>query len=806
MPRLSSELRNATRALMRAPVITFSAILCIALGIGATTAIASAIDRALLQPLPFRAPHELVTVYRTTPHFDTGPFSAPNYRDLAEGSDQLEHLAAVTTTTALLSLPEGGAQISANRATGNLFVMLGVQPALGRLFGLADDAPGQPPVVVLGEELWRERFGADSALLGQTISLDGVARTVIGIVPREFRVPHGGQVVRADAWIPMQFSPAELGRRRSNYLMTMGRLAPGATPRSATAELVRIFEGIVEANPELRGEGVRVLPLQSESVRTVRTPLLLLFGAVCIVLLIATTNVASLLLARGVQRQREIAIRAALGGSGWQVVRPILAETVVIVAVGLALGIGLAWIGVRTIGTLAAARIPQLAGLAIDPRVIAFAFVLSIVAGIVCALIPALRSASVDPQESLHDGRGGGMSRGSSRALSALVVAEVALSLMLLLGAGLVLKGFAQLIQRDPGFDPRPILALRATVSAQRYDDGRVVRHFVYPALEEIRAIPGVESAAAISLLPYDNWGWNFNIRYEGQPADDPTQRPLVENRVITPEFFAVTGQRLIAGRLLDHTDDERHGSPAVVVANEALARRDFPGESAVGKRFHIGDTTFATIVGVVSDIRNFGPVEAPRPEIYWAYAQSGNAGASYGMMIRVRGDDPTAVAAAVREAIQRVEREAAVTQMQPITEIIGRSTGRARFYVTLLAVFAAVAMVLAVAGIYGVMSYAVAQRSREIGIRTALGSSAGRIVRLVAAEGTTLIAIGVVIGLAGAVAATRLLQSLLYGVSPLDLSTWLLAMLVLAAAGLLASLLPALRASRIEPIVAMRD
>lgn len=803
MSSILKELRNAARSLLRAPVVAISAVVCIGLGVGATTAITSAIDRALLQPLPFRDPERLVMVYRTTPHFTTGPFSAPNYSDLARLARQLEAMAAIAQGTALLSLPDEAVQITAYRASGNLFRTLGARPLLGRLFLHSDDSDSEVPVVVLSEELWRERFGADSSLIGRTIPLDGRAHAVIGVLPPDFRVPHTSLLLRPSAWVPMRFTPEQLGRRRSNYLRVIGRLADGATLESATAELVRAFDGIVESFPQLQGESVRVVSMRGESVSTVRAPLLMVLGAVGMVLLIAATNVASLLLARGVHRRREVAIRTALGGARWQVMRPAIAESVVLVGSGLLLGLLLALAGVRTIGALAAVRMPHLLGLEIDGRIIAFAALVSIVVGLLCGAIPAWRGSTVDPQDALR-GHGGGTGAQHHRALNGLVVAEVALSLVLLIGAGLVLKGFTQLLRNDPGFDPKPLLTLKATVSPDRYPDNSAVRRFLEPSLAAIRQLPGVEEASAITLLPYENWGWNFNVRYEGQPADDPTQKPLVENRVVTPEFFAVTRQRLSSGRLLAAGDDERPEAPAVVVVNEALVRRDFEGRDPVGQRFHTGDTTFATIVGVVSDIRNFGPVEAPRPEVYRPYRQSPD-GSVFSIVVRVRGDDPMAVLAAVRAAVMGVDRNVAITEARPMAEVIALSVGRPRFFVTLIGVFAGVALVLAVSGIYGVMSYAVAQRTREFGIRSALGSTTTRTLRLVTGRGMRLVAFGTLIGLAGGAAITRVLRGLLYGVSPLDTVTWMLATVALSGVGLLATLLPAYRATRVDPLIAMR-
>jgi predicted permease len=805
-PTTITELLAALRSLRRAPLVSGSAIICIALGIGSTAAISSAISRALLQPLPFREPERLVTVYRTTPHFDTGPFSPANYTDLARETRQLDGLAAITPTTALLQLSDQAAQVSVKRVTGNLFPLLGVRALRGRLLSASDDRPDAPQVVVIGEALWRERFGGDPSLVDKPIRLDGQAYTVVGIAPREMGIPHGAQVIRSQVWVPMRFSPSELSQRRNNYLYALGRLAPGATVQTAHAELVRLFDGVVAANPVLRGEQVRALSLAGEGVRSVRRPLLLLFGAVCMVLLIAATNVASLLLARAVQRRRELAIRSALGGSRQQLMRPVLSESLIMTAIGLLAGLGLAWVGVRTIGSLAATRLPQLLGLTVDYRVIIFAIALAVVVAVVCGGLPAWRSAAVDPQDALRDGRGGGTSRAHHRVLQSLVVAEVALSLMLLLGAGLVLKGFAQLMAKDPGFDPDPILTLQTTISPQRYPDGNTVQRFLEPALDRIRAIPGVDAAASISLIPYDNWGWNFNIRYEGQPGEDPTRLPVTENRVATPEFFQVTKQRLIAGRLLGASDDGRPEAPSVVVVNQALVRRDFPGKDPIGKRFHTSDTTFSTIVGVVSDIRNFGPVDEPHAEVYRPYLQAGQGSSNFAIMVRARRGNPADLTGAIRAAIRSVDQQVAITDVKTMNEVMALSTGRARFYLTLLSMFAAVALVLAMSGIYGVLSYAVAQRTREFGIRSALGSTSRTTLALVTREGLRLIGIGVALGLLGSIAVTRLLSAMLYGVSPLDRVTWAATTLTLATIGLLATLIPAFRATRADPLLAIRS
>jgi predicted permease len=803
---IGTELVAAARSLRRSPLISISAILCIALGIGSTAAISSAISRALLQPLPFKAPERLVTIYRTTPHFNTGPFSPANYLDLARDTKQLEALSVLTPVARLLQLTDDAVQVSAFRVTGNLFSMLGARALKGRLLTAEDDRPDAPTVVVIGEKLWMSRFGGDPTLVGKSIMLDGKSYTVVGIAPAEFGIPHGALVLRADAWEPMAFSPSERAIRTSNFLYALGRLAPGASVQSANTELTRLFDNIIASNPNLRGDQVRALSLVAEGVRTVRKSLLLLFGAVSMVLLIAATNVGSLLLARAVQRRRELAIRSALGGSRQQLMRPVMSESLLMTAIGLALGLALAWAGVRTIGALAAARLPQLVGLSVDYRVIALALVLAVLVAVTCGGIPAWRSAAVDPQDALRDGRGGGLSRAHSGILSALVVAEVALSLVLLVGAGLVLKGFAHLMSKDPGFDPEPILTLQTTISPGRYPDGNTVQRFLEPALEKIRALPGVDAAGSISLIPYDNWGWNFNIRYEGVANDQLTQLPMVENRVISPEFFQVTKQRLLSGRLLGPQDDGGPSSPAVVVVNEALAKRDFAGRDPIGKRFHNSDTAFATIVGVVSDIRNFGPVEEPRPEVYRPERQWESGASGFPIMVRVRRGNPVDLAPAVRAAIRSIDPQAAITEVRSMPQVIAESTGRARFFLELLGAFAAIAMILAVLGLYGVLSYAVAQRTREFGIRSALGSTPADTLGLVTREGLRLIGIGAVLGLAASFAATRLLVSMLYGVSPLDRMTFFATTAVLAIIGVLATLVPAFRATRADPLLAIRS
>lgn len=803
-----TEIRNAGRSLARSPAVASCAILCLSLGIGATSAISSALSRALLQPLPFREPERLVAVHRITPQ--SGPDggwsqSAPNYVDLRDRAGQVQGLAALTWGTAIINLPTEAIQASQLYVTGNFFTTLGMRAQAGRLLVPDDDRDGAPLVAVLQDALWRSRFGADPGVVGRTLQIDGQPTTIVGVTPPDFRVPHGGNVLRADLWMPIRFTPTQLASRRSNFLLTFGRLVPGASVASAQAELRALFANIVDQHPQLRGDNVRVAPLHAESLASVKKPLLLLFGAVCMVLLIAATNVAALLLARGVHRQREMAVRTALGATRWDSVRPVLLESAIISTVSAVLGIAIAAAGVRTIGLLAAARLPQLDGLSIDGRVMLFALAVSIVVAFVCAAAPALRSASVDPQDALRGGRGGGTGREHHRALRTLVVVEISLSLILLVGAGLVLKGFARLMANDPGFDADRVLTLRISTSALRYPNQSAVRGFVEPAVAAIHGVPGVEAAGAISAVPYVTWGNNSNIRYEGVPAEDITSRPVVEQRRVTPGFFDVTRQRLVAGRLLQPSDDDRPEAARVVVVNQALVARDFPGRDPIGQRFHTSDTSYATIVGVVTDIRNGGPISKPLPEMYWTYRQTAPGASTVQLLVRVARGDPAGVTPAVRAAVRAIDPTAAIADVRTMNEVIARSLGRPRFYFSLLGTFAGIAMLLAVAGLYGVLSYAVAQRAREIGIRSALGSTGGALVRLFALDGVKLVASGVAVGVLGGIAVTRLMVFMLYDVSPLDAAAWLAAVAILTLAALVAAIIPARRAARVDPLVAIQ-
>ncbi len=796
--------RIAVRSLLRTPVVTAAAVISLALGIGATTAVFSAVSAALLDGMPFNEPDELVSVFRTTPHFVNGPFAPANFLDLREQNRTLQALGAVSQESSMLKRSEGTTQVSQLAVTGEILPMLGVTPRLGRIITPEDERAEATAVALISSELFQSQFGEDPSIIGSTISLDGEQHTVIGVLPERFRIPHRTRYLVGDVWVPLRFDPERAQVRRSNWLLLLGRMNRGVSVAEVDTDLVTIMDGIAETYPEVRGESVRVGSMWQESSGPIRGPLLLMLGAVALVLLIATANVASLMLARGAQRRHEVALRTALGASRGSIVRTVLVESSVLALVGVALGLAVAWAGVAVIGTLGASLYPQLEGLGLYGRVFGFAIAVTGFVAIVSGIGPGWRISGSDPQEALRSGSArAGLARSHSRLLRGIVIAELATSAVLLIGAGLLIRAFVDLMERDPGFETDSLLTMIVQLSPDRYENLGANHAFLVPGLEAVRNLPGVENAATISLIPYMGWGNNFNTRYEGQEGDD-TQLPLSESRAVTPEIFGTFGVPLLQGRLFDETDTSLEEVPPTVVVNQALVRRDFPDGDPIGKRFHAGDTTFATIVGVVSDVRNFGPIMDPRPEVYWNLLQGETSRTRFPLLIRVSGD-PEAQAHAVEAALRSVDPDVAVTSVQPMTAVIANSVRQQRFFMILLGSFAVVAVILAVTGLYGVISYAVAQRTRELGIRAALGSTRTRTIRFILRDAALLAAAGLVVGAVAGAGVTRLLEGMLYGVHPLSIGVWLTALTFLLLTALTAAAVPAARAAAVDPMEAIR-
>jgi predicted permease len=797
------DLLHAWRTLRRAPLLFAAAVICLALGIAVTTTVFGVADVALLRPVPFADADRLLSVFRTAGALGgDNPHSTPNFLDLAE-DPQMEGMAAFATGSRLVDLGGRTEPAYTVRVTGRFFPLLRANAHLGRLLTPDDDVEGAAPVVVVGYDYWRSQLGGSRGIVGTTLRVDGIAHEVVGVLPPRFRMYNGGTSYAGEIWVPIHFSTADRAARTSNYLRVFGRLAPGASVSTAEQSLVARFARVVETFPELKGYGITVRPLIADAGVQIRTPLLLLIAASAAVLAIAGINVSSLLLARGIRRQNELAVRGAIGATRWEVMRPVLAEGAIIAVVGWMLGVMLAALLTRTVVALGAQRLEQLSDVRLDPRALGVGLLLACVAAAVGSLAPALRASRVQPADALRGGRAAG-TRTQHRTLATLVVIEGMLAVTLLIASGLVFKGFLRLAGNDPGLDPSRLLTLRVRVAPTDYADDRAAITFLTPALEAVERVPGVRAAGAISQMPYMEWGWNAWIRYDGQAELPLAERPLIETRNITPGFFAATGQRLLAGRLPDERESARDGGPPRVVVNASLVQRDFPDRDPIGQRFHLGGQAME-IIGVVSDVRNFGPIAPPRPEAYWTFAQRHPAAVGYIFAVATDRDDPAMVAADVERVLREVNPRVAVSQVRPMRQVIAESIGWPRFMFALFATLASVALLLSVAGFFGILSYAVEQQRREFGLRAALGAPPARLAREVMRRGASMLAVAMALGVGVAWAVTRLMASVIYGVDPLDPLVWGGALAAMAIAGLTAAAAPAWRASRVSPLVAMQ-
>ncbi len=796
------ELAQGWRSLLRAPGLFFACVFCLAIGLGSTAAIFSVADRIMLRPVDFDEPERLVSVFRSLPLSSTLPWSAPNFTDIAP-EPSAEGIAAFGSTSRLVALGDRFEPGFVLRTTGQFFNLLRTRAEHGRLLLPSDDDPTAPAVVVASYEYWRSHLGGSPTVIGTTLRLDGEPHEVVGVLPPNFRITNGGTVYAGELYVPMRFTTSEQNQRTSNWLRVFARLAPGVTPDRLQAALTQRFAPVLEANPDLAGHGIAVTPLIADSGSQVRRPLGFLIVATIAVLAIAVINVSSLLLARGIRRQSELAVRSALGATRWEVMRPVFAEGAVIALLGWIAGLALAAAAVKGIAALGSVRIVQLTYVSVDLRTVLVTLATALVAAIAGTAAPAWRAARALPADALRGGRAAG-SRHQHRTLATLVVIEGALAITLLIAAGLVMKGFVRLTNSDPGFEAKGLLTMRVRVAPNDFPAERAASTFLPQALEAVEAVPGVVAAGAISQLMYAEWGWNMWIRYEGRPEVPPVERPLLETRNVTPGFFAATGQRLIAGRLLDDREMVLGDSIQRVVVNEALVKRDFPNDDPIGKRIYNGNS-WIEIVGVVGDIRNFGPIAEPRPEAYWTFAQRFPAATGYNLVVRTESEDPMQVAANVERALRSVYPGVAISRVQPMTELMSSSVGWPRFVFALFATLASVALILALAGLFGILSYTVEQQQREYALRSALGASPASVRALIFGRAGQIIGVSLAAGLVIAWMVTRGMAAMLYGVQPFDVPVWLIAVLSMLAAGFAAAAGPAIRASRVAPMTAMR-
>jgi putative ABC transport system permease protein len=806
MGALLQDLRYGIRTLAKIPGFTIVAVLTLALGIGANTAIFSVVDAVLLRPLPYPQPDRLFVVYQTLPQDpaqNTG-VSYPNYLDWAQQNDAFESMAAVRGNVLALSGQGEPTNIATGSVTSDYFEVLRVKPLLGRTLQASDDALDANPVVVMSESLWRARFDADPAIVGRTITLDQHPITVAGIVPAYFHpsVPDGA----AQLWVPLRqdgvFSDMR-ARRRGHYLSALGRLKPGVTAAQAQSEMAAMEQRLAQQFPnENKGWGIRIVSLQADMAGNVQTALLVLLGAVGFVFLIACANVASLQLARAASRQKEIAIRVALGAGRRRLLRQFLTESVLLSVIGGALGLVLAYEALRGLIAWLPADLPRISEIYVDARVLAFGLALSVLSGVIFGLAPAWHGTESRLAEALEGARGTGEGRTSRHARNIFVVAETALAIVLLVGAGLLIRSFARLQQVNVGFNPAQLLTARIGLPRAQYAKPEQWNSFYRQTLQRMNGLPGAQEAAVAVPLPLSDSYINLAFAVDGRPPRTKSDAPTADFVAISPNYFHVLQVPLLRGREFSDADSE--SGPKVCVISSSLAQQLFPNQSALGQRIIIGYPTDATreIVGIVGDVKDSDLSARQSAQIYVPFVQNPFWAAD--IAVRAHGN-PSALSSALREQIRGIDSALPVAEVRPMEAVIGSSVAQPRFRTALLSLFGAAALLLAAIGIYGVLAYTVTQQTREIGIRMALGANPGRVLRLVLARGLRLAGAGTVIGVLAALMLTPLLNSLLFGVSATDPLTFAAVAGLLLGVALLACYVPARRAMRVDPMVALR-
>src|SRR5262245_37351498 len=803
MDAFLADVRYGFRLLRKSPGFSAVAVLTLALGIGANTAIFSVIDALLIRPLPYANPDRIVMVWEDVweAGFHRNTPAPGNYNDWLRLNRSFTGIAAARGSTVNVTGDGAPEQIIGRGVTPNFFSVLGVAPVAGRTF-TDDENRASAKVVVISYGLWQRRYGGDRTIVGKQLLLNGVAYQVIGVMPRSFVFRNRD----VDYWLPISLPPNQINTYTSHFLNVVGRLAPGVTVAAARDDMNRVAEAIRREHPDTnKAIGVTIVPMREDLVGDTRTELLVLMAAAAAVLLIACANLASLLMSRAVGRRGEMAVRAAIGATRWRLVRQMLIEATVFSIVGGALGLALAPLGVTVIAELAPRGFVTQATSLVNLRLLLFTAGISLATGFVFSLIPAIQAARTSLRDAMQQGARGAIGGRGRVARDAMVVAQLAAALVLLVGAGLMLRTLANLHAIDLGFRPDHLLTLRTTLPQAKYSDRTKRLAFYDRVIADVRALPGVVEAGYGETLPFMSAGNTSWFGIEGRPVPPPSDRPDGLFRPGTGTYLKALGVTTIEGRLLDDRDGP--GAPLTVVVNETLARQFFPGQSAVGQRMWFNGLPPAvpsyTIVGVIKDVRENGFRAAPRPGYYFTAAQS-TAAPDY-LVVRTQGR-PEDLAEAVRRIIARVDPDQPVSAVRTMDDIVDADVADRQQHMVLLASFATLALLLASIGIYGVVSFAVAQQSRELGLRLALGASSQSVMRMVLGRGLRLMAAGIAVGIAIAWASTRALQSLLFGVGSTDLRTFAAVIVCLAATAFAACYLPARRAAHLNPIVVLRD
>ena len=811
------DLRYGARMLTRKPGFTVIAVITLALGIGATTAIFSVVNGVLLRPLEYHDPQEIVTLLNQ----GRGPVSPANFLDFPSQTQSFEQMAAAEAWGGTLAGTDKPEEIGGLRMGEGLFELLGVPALVGRALQPEDFQPGKDHVLVLSHKLWKRAFGSDPGIVGQPITLSGENYTVVGVMPPQFQFPPFWST-RAELWAPLDLRDRATSRGGSS-LRVFARLKPGVGVAQAQSEIDAMNTRLAQAYPDTNaGINIRVDPLNDKVVGNVRVALLVLSGAVGFVLLIACANVACLLLAQAATRQKETAVRAALGASRWRILRQLLTESLLLSLCGSVAGLLVAVWGVDLLTTLLAGnttsfsvRLPRLSEIKVDAMAAAFTLGVSLLTSVIFGLAPALGASKPDLNQVLKES-GRGTTGGRHRLRETLVVAELALALVMLIGAGLLINSFMKLQAVDPGFNPRNLLTMTTSVAGNSQYIGPEREAFYRQLTERLTALAGVASVSAINHLPLAGDRWGIAVTIEGRPLPEPGHGIEAAFRVSRPDYFQTMGIPLRAGR--DFTDSDRPDAPGVTIINETLARQHWPDEDPIGKRITLDDprdtsrpVQWLTVVGVVKDVKQESWVDEPSNEIYLPFQQSGGFFrstarhyASMTIVVRTKVE-PRSLAQAAQDTVRSLDRNLPVSNVVTMGQVIADSLWQPRFNLQLIGFFASVALALAAIGLYGVMSYSIAQRTHELGLRMALGAQRGDVIKLVLSQGIKLTLLGLTLGLLASAALTRLMSNLLFGVSATDPTTFAAITLVLIGVAVIACLVPAHRATKVDPMEALR-
>jgi putative ABC transport system permease protein len=789
--------RYALRQLVKTPGFTFVTIVTLALGIGATSAIFSVVNAVLLRPLPFPGSDELVRVYEIVPQYGRFSVAPGTFLDWKQQATVFGQMAAISGGRATFTGTEGPEQVPGASVSAELFELLRVQPMLGRTFTQSEDAPGRNSVVVLSHGTWARRFGADPAVLGRSITVNDQPVTIIGVMPPDFYFP----ARTTEFWIPIALNPAN-ATRGGHFLAVIARRKAGVTAVQADAEMKTIAARLAQQYEQNANESAEIVPLHEQIVGSIRPALLTLFAAVAVVVLIACANVANLLLVRASVREKEIAIRTALGAGRKRLVLQMLAESLVLGVAGGALGLLLAYLAIPAIQTLSAGGIPRVDDVSIDARVLGFAALLSIATGIAFGLAPAWQASRSSVGAVLKEGGRSSASSSGRWLRNGLMVVEVALSIVLLVGAALLLRSFSRLTSVDPGFNADRVLSFLVALPRTTYPEDHHRAAFFDQMIRKLQAMPQVRAVGLVQSLPIrGDYVLSFSI--QGRSPERPGEEPSANYRSASPKYFQAMGIPVLRGRSFSERDNDT--APKVAVVDQAFVDRHFPDEDPIGKGIDIGNGTdgFYEIVGVVGDVRHAGLDSDPTPTMYVPFRQDMFGGM---WVVASTDGDPADLAPVARQVIRELDARLPAAQMGPLSAVLSESVAQRRFSMLLLGLFALIALFLASVGLYGVVAYTVSQRTQEIGVRMAIGAQAGDVLRMVVGGGMKLAFAGVAIGIAGAMALSRLVASMLYEVTPVDPASYAATTVLLLAVAALACYLPARRAMRVDPLTALRQ